>query len=126
MQDSSVRGRFFILFLTGHTGFLAYDDDTMVGRVFNGAEYLGLIAMIAALIGFIDAIVNDVMPERFHFRAALTVRHFVLMTCAAFFSIGAWLASHFALAGNTVPYFVVCCLFICQLAFFDIRRRFKK
>lgn len=125
LQNSNVPGRMFLFFLTMHAGVLAFDDNTMIGKVFNGAEYVGSIAIVVALIGMIDTFINDVLPDKYHFELALSVRHLTLMMSACFFATAAFLGTQLAVAYLTIPYFLACCLVISLHAFFDVRRRLR-
>ena len=125
LQCSNVSGRLFLFFLAMHAGWLAYDDNTMIGLIFNNAEEIGAVVIFVALIGFVDTFINDILPEEFTFPFALTIRHFLLMSCASFFAVGAFLASKTTMTYVYLPHFVGCCIGTSMHAFFDIRRRFK-
>ena len=125
LQFSNVPGRMFLFFLTMHTGTLAYYDSTMIGRVYDGAEYFGGFAIGIATLGMIDTFINDIMPLKYHFSMALATRHFTLMLSACFFAVGAFLATTTEGAYPLIPFFVACSSVITMHAFFDIRRRFK-
>ena len=125
LQVSNVAGRLFLFFLAAQTGLMAHDDATMVGRIFDGAEYIGVAVIVVAIIGIIDTGINDILPTEFTFPFALSIRHLLLMLCASFFAIGAFLATSMPITYISLPYFVACCLANCAHAFFDVRRRFK-
>lgn len=125
IQTSNVPGRLFLFFLSLQTGALTNSPNTFTGIIFRGVEPIGPIVMVAAILGMLDTIINDVLPPRFHFLGALQTRHFTLMACAAFFAIGAWLCLRHPEAHQLISYYIGCCLAVTAHAFFDIRRRFK-
>lgn len=125
VQAKSVPGRLFLFFLTAQTAWLAFVPGSMVSRIYSGIEIGCIAALAIAVLGLIDTIINDVLPDCFALRCALSIRHMTLMLCAAFFASGAFMATQVTGGMTVAPYFVACCLFISQHAFFDIRRRFK-
>ena len=125
LQATNVPGRMLLFFLTAHTGWLAGVDVSLIGKIFDGVEVIGVVAICIAVVGMVDTFINDVLPPKYHFAWALSTRHFTLMLCAGFFAVGAWLCLRPGDGIQMIPYFVVCCGTICLHAFLDLRRRFK-
>jgi hypothetical protein len=81
---------------------------------------------IFAVLGVVDLIVNDLMPERFVIKRALRDRHLVNMAMALCFAVQLWTCVRYQLPDAVLPFYVVFILFIPLSAFADVRKRYKK
>lgn len=81
-------GSTFRLYMGGiaiSTWFLAmYEPRSMVGLVAasQAGRVLAWCLLTIGIAVFIDAFVNDFLPERFHWKAAMRQRHFLLCSLA--------------------------------------------
>lgn len=125
IQSSNVPGRLFLFFLAGNSALAVHVPQSVIGFLFKDAQQVGLVVACVALLGLFDTIINDMLPDKFHFSFGLSVRHIALMACAGFFALCAYLAVLSTISWITIPYFVACALTISVHTFFDLRRRFK-
>ena len=125
IQFSSVPGRLFLFFLTGSRALGAYVPSTSLGQIFVDAQPIGIFVAAVALLGLLDTIVNDVLPDKYHIDFALSVRHVALMLCAAFFGMAVYLTVDTGFSWTVIPEFVACALTISVHTFLDLRRRLK-
>ena len=125
IQYSNVPGRLFLFFLSGNSALVTYVPESAIGFIFKGSPQVGLVVACIAVLGLFDTIINDMLPDKFHFSFGLSVRHIALMTCSAFFALCAYLTVLSPLPWIVVPYFVACSLTISMHTFLDLRRRFK-
>ena len=125
LQSSNVPGRLFLFFFAGVSALLVYVPESILGFLFKGHMQIGLVMACVAALGMLDTIVNDVLPDRFHFRFGCSVRHVALMACAAFFALCTYLTVMSNLPWLVIPYFAAPAAALAVHTFFDLRRRFK-
>ena len=91
----------------------------------SASEVLVWLLMLTGVAAVVDAIVNDFMPNRFHWRAAVTQRHFILSSMA--FCYMAQLYVAFYSLGNTglVLYYLWNASTIVFTSFVDANQRAK-
>jgi hypothetical protein len=128
--ECAVLLRVFILVQAGLFSYTAFEHpEALVYRVahmdrFTLATMAGLA--IFAVLGVVDLIVNDLMPERFVIKRALRDRHLVNMAMALCFAVQLWTCVRYQLPDAVLPFYVVFILFIPLSAFADVRKRYKK
>lgn len=125
MSYSNVPGRLFLFFLSGNSALLAYVPESVLGFLYKDTPQVAVIVLCVAVLGVLDTIVNDLMPDRFHFRFGCSVRHIALMLCAAYFALCTYLTVMSTLSWPVIFYFVAPAITIAVHTFFDLRRRFK-
>lgn len=125
MQYSNVPGRLFLFFLSGNSAMLAYVPESILGFLYKGTPQVGLIVLCVAALGILDTVINDLLPDRFHFRFGRYVRHIALMLCAAYFALCTYLTVMSTLPWLVISYFAAPAITIAVHTFFDLRRRFK-
>ena len=67
--------RLFMFFLTGFVAYLGSVPGTLNAKAFDGAgAYWWAVAMIA-LLGTVDTVVNDLMPDKYRFQSVAPPAH---------------------------------------------------
>lgn len=125
VQYSNVPGRLFLFFLSGNSAVLAYIPESILGFLYKGTPQVGLIVLCVAVLGILDTTINDLLPDKFHFRFGCSVRHIALMICAAYFALCTYLTVMSTLPWPVIFYFATPAVAIAVHTFFDLRRRFK-
>lgn len=128
--DCGVLLRIFILVQVGmfaHTAIA--HDDSMLYQVAH-ADRFTLMAMAAlailTMLGAVDLVVNDLLPERFVLLRSLDWRHLVNMGMAMCFAVQLWSCVRYELSTAPVPFYVSFIFFIPLSALADVRKRYKK
>lgn len=122
--------RVFILVQTGLFSFTALTAPAALSYQvahsdrFTEMTMFGLAAF--TVLGLVDLVVNDVMPDRFVIARALHDRHLVNMGMALCFSVQLWSCVRYELPAAVVPFYAVYIVFIPLSAFADVRKRYKK
>ena len=102
--------------------------ETLIYRIANH-DKTALAAMyvmgVFAVLGMIDLVVNDLLPDRFVIRRALHDRHLVSMGLSLCFAVQMFTTVRNGLPLSTVPYYALYAVFIPLSAFADVHRRFK-
>jgi len=81
---------------------------------------------VFTLLGFIDLVVNDLMPDHYVIERALKDRHLVNMAIAGCFAVQMWTCAKYQLPGAILPFYGLQVLAVPASAFADVRKRFKK
>lgn len=128
--DCGVLLRVFILVQCALFVFTALvHPDTLVYQVAHSDRFT-LMTMrglgVLTVLGAVDLVVNDLMPDRFVIARALHDRHLVNMALAMCFAVQLWTCVRYQLSAAVVPFYLVYILFIPLSAFADVRKRYKK
>lgn len=102
--------------------------ETLLFKIANhDATALGAMYLMGlfAVLGMIDLVVNDLMPERFVIRRALQDRHLVNMGLSLCFAVQMFTTVRYELPLSAMPYYALYAVFIPLSAFADVQRRFK-
>lgn len=128
--DCQVLLRVFILVQAGlfaYTGLR--EPDAMVFHVAH-ADRFTLMTMaglaLFTVLGVVDLVINDLLPERFVLQRALRDRHLVNMSMAMCFAVQMWTCARYEMPHAPIPFYVVQIVFIPLSAFADVRKRYKK
>lgn len=120
------------LYTMGMSSLYCYTSLTQPGSQLYAiahASPAALVAMYAlglfALLGSIDVLVNDIMPERFVIRPALRDRHLVSMGMALCFAVQMWTCVRLELPAAPMPFYAVYVVMIPLSAFADVNKRFN-
>lgn len=93
------------------------------------ANNLAVISMgalgIFALLGTLDVLVNDILPEHYVIEPALRDRHLVSMGIAGCFGIQMWTCVKYGLPDAPLPFYAIYVVLVPISAFADVRKRFK-
>lgn len=130
VQNTGVIGRLYIYILGIYFSALSFVPTTQIGKALDVSgvvgDALGAALFLSCLAGVTDAVINDVMTDRWVLRAGLQYRHYLLMSVACLYGVAMFMV-HGTLTGYWYVYlFLINSIFACLAALFDIRRRFKK
>lgn len=122
--------RVYTLFMSGLYAYtcLSHPETIMYAVAHSDAmAYWGALGLgVSAILGFIDLIVNDLMPERFKISRALKDRHLVLMAIPVCFAIEMFTAVRYGHPSILLAYYGVYILLVPASALTDINKRYKK
>lgn len=128
--DCGVLLRLYTMFASGLYAWAGITQtETLAFRVahadsFATATMFGLAAF--ALLGIIDLIVNDLMPERFVIARALHDRHLVSMAIALSFAVQMFTCVRYHLPNAILPFYAMYVALVPASAFVDVHKRYKK
>jgi hypothetical protein len=77
-------------------------------------------------LGFVDLVVNDLLPDKFVITRALRDRHLVNMAISVCFAVQMWTCVRYQLPGAVLPFYALQVLAVPVSAFADVRKRYKK
>ena len=116
--------RMCLLLLVWSSSLAAMVPESTIGNLLEGNSFVGIAVFVLASIGIVETIINDVLPEKYHWEFALNIRHLALMVCCGFFLMLVFLLTQSEISNLVLPYFVIVAFFLAWNAFMDIRRRF--
>lgn len=116
--------RLCLLLLVWSSSLVATVPQSTIGNLLGGATYVGWMVCALSMVGIVETIINDVLPERFRWEFALNIRHLALMACCGFFLILVFLLAQSEISKLAMPYFLIVAAFLAWNAFMDIRRRY--
>ena len=96
----------------------------MVASTGQGAALIWML-MLVGLAALLDAIINDFMPPRFHWQAALHQRHFILAAMAFCYVAQLYVAFFGVRSTGLLLYYLWNAITIMAIAFVDAHRRSK-
>lgn len=97
----------------------------VVGSTSEGAA-LAWLTMLVGLAALLDGVVNDILPARFCWRAAVRQRHFILATMAFCYVAQLYVAFFNLRSTGLLIYYLWNAGAIMALAFFDAHQRSKE
>lgn len=114
-------------FLYGATAIT--QPEALVYRIAHATDF-GLWTMYAmvvfAVLGWVDVLVNDLMPDRFSIPRALHDRHLVSMGLSLCFCVQMFVEVRYQLPLAVFPFYLIYVVMIPLSAFADIQKRYKK
>ncbi len=116
--------RLCLLLLVCSSSLAALVPESIIGNLLKGASYVGYVVFALSGVGIVETIINDLLPDKYHWQFALNIRHLALMACSAFFLILIFLLTQSSISMLVLPYFVIVATFLAWNAFMDIRIRF--
>lgn len=97
-----------------------------IARIVSPDVWFVLVAMCTvSVIGILDTIVNDILPDSCNFRFGLHKRHAIYMALGLGYAVVLWFALQ-AKMYAAIPYFLINIIFIVISAFVDVQYRFKE
>lgn len=96
----------------------------LVASTWDGATLIWMLMLLGGC-AVIDAIVNDLLPERFHWRVALRQRHFILVGMAFCFLTQIYISFAQGRSTGLVFYYLWNASMIMLAAFLDAHQRLK-
>lgn len=81
--------------------------------------------LVLSVLGMVDLIVNDLLPDRFVIAYALRDRHLVNMGVAVCFMVQMWTCVKYQLPLSVLPFYAVYVILVPAAAFSDVRKRYK-
>ena len=90
----------------------------------EGAALIWLL-MIVGVAAVIDALINDLLPQRFHWRVALRQRHFILTVMAFCYVAQLYVAFFYLRSSGLLFHYLWNVVMIMAVAFFDAHQRSK-
>lgn len=121
--------RLYILLQAGLYAFTALAQDQAITYQVAHADRFTLVTMcglcIFTLLGFVDLVVNDLLPDRFVIARALRDRHLVNMAISGCFAVQMWTCVRYQLPGAVLPFYALQVLAVPVSAFADVRKRYK-
>ncbi len=124
-------GSIFRMYMGGNaviTGYMAiYEARSLMHLVASTREGAILIGMLSAvgLAAFLDAVINDFMPGRCHWRVALRQRHFILAAMAFCYVAQLYVAFIYLRSAGLLIHYLWNVVAIMAVAFFDAHQRSK-
>jgi hypothetical protein len=85
-----------------------------------------LLMMVCGVLGLVDLVVNDLMPDRFVIKYALRDRHLVNMVLSLCYCMLMFVAARYSFPIALLPYYGLSAVFIPLAAFADVHKRFNK
>lgn len=130
LQQTGVVGRAYLFFVAGYVAAVSvFCDTTLLYHVFEqsstGTKLVRAAMMTGAAMGLLDALINDVLPQKWYITSALRWRHMLLMVMSGCYAVLASTACTHPEGLWLVPFLVAGSAMFAASAFFDIRRRFK-
>ena len=116
--------RLCLLLLVWSSSLAAVVPQSTIGHLLAEARFIGWIVFFLCLIGIVETLINDVLPERFHWNFALHYRHLALLFCAGFYLMLVYLLTQSNISRLVVPYFLIMAFFLVWHAFMDIIGRY--
>lgn len=95
-----------------------------VAATWDGAALIWMLAALGAC-AVVDAVVNDLLPERWHWRVALRQRHFILVGMAFCFLTQIYISFAQGRSTGLVLYYLWNASMIMLAAFLDAHQRLK-
>ncbi len=130
-QGGDRAGSIFRAYMGGSavvSGYMAmYEPRSLMHLVASSMEGAVLIALLA-LVGvatLIDALVNDFLPARFHWRVAVRQRHLLLMAMAFCYVAQLYVAFLYLRSSGLLLHYLWNVVAIVAVAFFDAHQRSK-
>jgi len=96
-----------------------------VAHASSFATYAMWALGVLTVLGAVDLVVNDLMPDRFVIRPALRDRHLVTMAIAGCFASQAWTCVHYGLPLSPIPFYLQYIVLVPASAFVDVHKRYK-
>jgi hypothetical protein len=122
--------RLYILLQAGLYAFTALLQEETQAYLVAHADRFTLMTMFGlsafTMLGFVDLVVNDLLPDRFVLSRALRDRHLVNMAIAVCFAVQMWTCVRYELPGAVLPFYALQVLAVPVSAFADVRKRYKK
>lgn len=122
--------RIYTMLMSGLYAWNGLSQDGTIGFKVAHADQFSYLTMgalaIFAVLGTIDLLVNDILPERFVIARALHDRHLVNMGISACFAVQMWSCVKYDLPRAILPFYAAYALMVPAAAFADVRKRFKK
>ncbi len=110
------------------SGYIAASDaSSLIRRAMSTSEGALLVWMLMALglCAVIDAVINDLLPHRFHWRAALRQRHFILTAMAFCYLAQLYIAFCNDRTTGLIIYYLWNAAIIVFAAYLDAHQRYK-
>ena len=122
------KGRLYLIFLTGLTGFGSLGSAPRLNELFASEDgpraILSIALILLSVLAFIDILINDFLPEKFVLKSTLRWRHMIYAGIAICYCIAALQAGIYGspvflmfFAGSVIAAFVA--------GFGDIFKRFS-
>lgn len=130
-MPAGLAGSVFRIYMGGNavvTCFMAMTEGRSLMHVVAGSgEGAALIwlLMLAGAAAVIDAVVNDLLPKRFHWRVALRQRHFILAAMAFCYVAQLYVAFFSMRSTGLLLYYLWNAGMIMLAAFLDAHQRAK-
>lgn len=122
--------RVYTLFMAGLYSYTQLrHPETIMYAVAHADEFAYIMAWAlgaCSLLGCIDLVVNDLMPERFFITRALHDRHLVMMAIPLCFAVQMFTAVKYNFPLIILAYYSVYIFMVPASAFTDVRKRYKK
>lgn len=124
-------GSIFRMYMGGNaivSGYMALcEARSLMHLVASTVEGTVLIVMLtlAGLAALVDAVINDFLPDRFHWRVALRQRHFILMGLAFCYVAQLYVAFLYLRSAGLLIGYLWNVVAIMAVAFFDAHQRSK-
>jgi hypothetical protein len=121
--------RVYTLFMAGLYAYAQlYAPETLMYAVAHTDDFALIMAWVlgaCSILGFIDLVVNDVLPDRFVLARALHDRHLVLMAIPLCFAVQMFTAVKYDFPYIILAYYSVYIFMVPASAFTDLRKRYK-
>jgi hypothetical protein len=78
-----------------------------------------------AVLGLLDVIINDILPESYSLARALHDRHLVSMGLSLCFGVEVFTEVKYNLSYAALPFFIIYAVLIPATAFVDVVKRYK-
>ena len=103
--------------------FVGVPESTF-GNLLKDAPIIGWTMFAITSASIVETLLNDFLPDRFHWEFALKWRHISIMICAGFFLSLIFLITQSKISNLIMPYYVVMAFFLVWNAYLDIWRRY--
>lgn len=122
-------GSVFRMYVGGNaivTWYVAMTDPRslmyLVASTRDGAILIWALMAVGA-IAVLDAVINDFLPDRFHWRVALRQRHYILVAMAFCYIAQLYVEFNSLRSGGLLAYYLWNALTIMLVAFIDAHQR---
>jgi hypothetical protein len=90
------------------------------------ASLMMLVMGVLAVVGMVDILINDLMPDRFIFLQALKTRHLVLMGIPICFAVQISTCIEAGMSYAVLPFYLIYTVLVPLSAFVDVHKRHLK
>jgi hypothetical protein len=124
-------GSLFRAYMGGNAivnGYMAISEPRSLMYLVGATEEGGVLILLLSIVGLaalLDAVINDFLPKRFHWRIAVRQRHFILAAMAFCYVAQLYVALLYLRSTGLLIHYLWNVFAIMAVAFFDAHQRSK-
>lgn len=125
VQQTGALTRLIFMAITSWSALAVFVPDTQAIRLYENVNLMAVSILVVCAFSMLDLVINDLLPERYHFPFGLRMRHRVLYFCAFFYAFGFYMGASVDVPWTTKGMQLTMAIGIGLHALLDIRRREK-